>query len=84
MKMPTVSANFGPFLDNHKYIMTNDKENITLKKIRYYQGTIKDFDTFWQDKIKESQKESKLDLESRKKKNDELNKSYKIIPVDNE
>lgn len=64
--------------------MTNDNENITLKKIRYYQGTIKDFDTFWQDKIKESQKESKLNLDDRKKKNDELNKSYKIIPVDNE
>lgn len=64
--------------------MTNDNENITLKKIRYYQGTIKDFDTFWQDKIKESQKESKLNLDDRKKKNNELNKSYKIIPVDNE
>jgi lipid II:glycine glycyltransferase (peptidoglycan interpeptide bridge formation enzyme) len=60
---------------------TEQKENITLKKIRYYQGTIKDFDTFWADKIKESQNESSQGVKDCKSKNEDLNKAFRIIPV---
>ena len=37
----------------HKYSMSS--ENFILKKIRYYQATIADYETFWNEKIKESQ-----------------------------
>jgi hypothetical protein len=59
-----------------------EKENFTLKKIRYYQATISDFETFWNEKIRESQSESSDDIKKLKKHNDELNKDYVIVPIE--
>lgn len=61
-----------------------DKENIILKKIRYYQGSVKDFATFWEEKCKEGVSEESEETKSLKKKNDDLNKSFTIIPVEEE
>ena len=59
-----------------------DKENFILKKIRYYQATIADFETFWNEKIKESQSEISEETKGLKKHNDDLNKDFEIIPVE--
>ena len=59
-----------------------DKENFILKKIRYYQATIADYESFWDEKIKESQSEISDDTKKLKKYNDELNKDFDIIPVE--
>ena len=58
------------------------KENFILKKIRYYQATISDYETFWNEKIKESQSETSDDTKKLKKHNDELNKDFIIVPVE--
>lgn len=59
-----------------------EKENFILKKIRYYQATIADYETFWNEKIKESQSEISDETKSLKKHNDELNKDFDIVPVE--
>jgi hypothetical protein len=64
----------------HKYNMS--KENFILKKIRYYQATIADYETFWNEKIKESQSEISDDTKKLKKHNDDLNKDFNIVPVE--
>ena len=61
-----------------------DKENIILKKIRYYQGSVKDFAIFWEEKCKEGVSEESEETKSLKKRNDDLNKSFTIIPVEEE
>jgi hypothetical protein len=57
-------------------------ENFILKKIRYYQATVSDYETFWNEKIKESQSETSDDTKKLKKHNDELNKDFIIVPVE--
>ena len=57
-------------------------ENFILKKIRYYQATISDYETFWNEKIKESQSEISDETKKIKKRNDELNKDFTIVPVE--
>ena len=59
-----------------------EKENFILKKIRYYQATIADIETFWNEKIKESQSEISEETKGLKKHNDDLNKDFEIIPVE--
>ena len=59
-----------------------EKENFILKKIRYYQATIADFETFWEEKIKESQSEISEETKDLKKHNDDLNKDFDIVPVE--
>ena len=59
-----------------------EKENFILKKIRYYQATIADYETFWNEKIKESQSEISDDTKKLKKLNDDLNKDFDIVPVE--
>ena len=65
---------------NHKYNM--EKENFILKKIRYYQATVSDYETFWNEKIKESQSEISDETKELKKHNDDLNKDFEIVPVE--
>lgn len=60
----------------------NNKEDFTLKKIRYYQGTIEDYKTFWERKIAEGMSEQSEEQKSLKTKNDNLNKSFEIRPVE--
>lgn len=62
--------------------MSLEKENFILKKIRYYQATISDFETFWNEKIKESQTDMSDDIKNIKKHNDNLNKDFEIVPVE--
>lgn len=57
-------------------------ENFILKKIRYYQATVSDYETFWNEKIKESQSETSDDTKKLKKHNDDLNKDFIIVPVE--
>jgi hypothetical protein len=57
-------------------------ENFILKKIRYYQATISDYETFWNEKIKESQSEISDETKKLKKRNDDLNKDFTIVPVE--
>lgn len=59
-----------------------EKENFILKKIRYYQATIDDYETFWDNKIKESQSEISDDTKKLKKHNDDLNKDFEIVPIE--
>lgn len=59
-----------------------EKENFILKKIRYYQASVADFETFWNEKIKESQSEISDDTKKLKKHNDDLNKDFDIVPVE--
>lgn len=61
-----------------------DKENIILKKIRYYQGSVKDFATYWEDRCKEGISEESEETKSLMKRNDDLNKSFTIIPIEEE
>lgn len=62
--------------------MDTNKEDYTLKKIRYYQGTIDDYAQFWERKIAESKADTAVNREDIKKKNDDLNKDYVIRPVE--
>lgn len=66
----------------NKKEVTNDQENFILKKIRYYQGSIKDYETFWNDKISEGEREESPETKSFAKRNAELNKAFEIIPVE--
>lgn len=59
-------------------------ENFILKKIRYYQATVSDYETFWNEKIKESQSELSDKTKKLKKHNDDLNKSFEIVAVEKE
>ena len=59
-------------------------ENFILKKIRYYQATVEDYESFWNEKIKESQSEVSDEIKKIKKHNDNLNKDFYIVPVEND
>ena len=59
-----------------------EKENFILKKIRYYQATVSDYETFWNEKIKESQSELSNETKDLKTHNDDLNKDFEIVPVE--
>lgn len=68
-------------MDKEKKNVVDNQEDFILKKIRYYQGTIDDFDTFWNKKIAEGEKEESPETKSFTKRNAELNKAFEIIPV---
>lgn len=59
-----------------------EKEDFILKKIRHFQGTIDDYKTFWEKKIKEGIEEESEETKSLKAKNDDLNKDFEIYPVE--
>lgn len=65
-----------------KEVHQDNQENFILKKIRYYQGSIKDYDTFWNQKIAEGEKEESPETKAFQKTNAELNKAFEIIPVE--
>lgn len=65
-----------------KEVPQDNQENFILKKIRYYQGSIKDYDTFWNQKIAEGEKEESPETKAFQKTNAELNKAFEIIPVE--
>ena len=72
-------------MDSEKKIRKEDvdnQEDFILKKIRYYQGTIDDYETFWNKKISEGEKEECPETKSFAKRNAELNKAFEIIPVE--
>ena len=69
-------------MDKEKKNVVDGQEDFILKKIRYYQGTIDDFDTFWNKKIAEGEKEESPETKSFAKRNAELNKAFEIIPVE--
>lgn len=58
------------------------EENFLLKKIRYYQGTIKDYETYWNQKMAEGEREESPETKSFAKRNAELNKAFEIVPVE--
>ena len=58
-----------------------EKEDFILKKIRHYQGTIDDYKTYWERRVKEGLEEESEETKSLKKKNDDLNKDFDIYPV---
>lgn len=66
----------------NKKEVADNQENFILKKIRYYQGSIKDYETFWNEKISEGEREESPETKSFAKRNAELNKAYEIIPVE--
>ena len=59
-----------------------DQEDKILKRIRYYQGSIDDFETFWNKKIAEGESEECPERKKIKKKNEEMNYDYTIRPVE--
>ena len=69
-------------MDKEKKNVVDNQEDFILKKIRYYQGTIDDYDTFWKKKIAEGEKEESPETKSFTKRNAELNKAFEIIPVE--
>ena len=72
-------------MDSGKKIRKEDvdnQEDFILKKIRYYQGTIDDYETFWNKKISEGEKEECPETKSFAKRNAELNKAFEIVPVE--
>ena len=69
-------------MDKENKNVVDNQEDFILKKIRYYQGTIDDFDTFWNKKIAEGEKEESPETKSFAKRNAELNKAFEIIPVE--
>ncbi len=69
-------------MDKEKKNMVDGQEDFILKKIRYYQGTIDDYDTFWKKKIAEGEKEESPETKSFTKRNADLNKAFEIIPVE--
>ena len=62
----------------------DNQEDYTLKKIRYYQGTIDDYDSFWKKKIADSESEISSETKGFKKRNADLNRAFEIIPVEDE
>ena len=69
-------------MNKEKKNMVDNQEDFILKKIRYYQGTIDDYDTFWKKKIAEGEKEESPETKSFTKRNADLNKAFEIIPVE--
>ena len=69
-------------MDKEKKNMVDNQEDFILKKIRYYQGPIDDYDTFWKKKIAEGEKEESPETKSFTKRNADLNKAFEIIPVE--
>ena len=69
-------------MDKKKTNVVDNQEDFILKKIRYYQGTIDDYDTFWKKKIAEGEKEESPETKSFTKRNADLNKAFEIIPVE--
>lgn len=72
-------------MDSGKKIRKEDvdnQEDFILKKIRYYQGTIDDYETFWNKKISEGEREECPETKSFAKRNAELNKAFEIVPVE--
>ena len=67
---------------NIKKEVVDNQEDFILKKIRYYQGTIDDYETFWNKKAAEGEKEECPETKSFAKRNAELNKAFEIIPVE--
>ena len=67
---------------NIKKEIVDNQEDFILKKIRYYQGTIDDYETFWNKKISEGEKEECPETKSFAKRNAELNKAFEIVPVE--
>ena len=67
---------------NIKKEVVDNQEDFILKKIRYYQGTIDDYETFWNKKISEGEKEECPETKSFAKRNAELNKAFEIVPVE--
>ena len=61
-----------------------NKENLILKKIRHYQGSVKDFATYWEEKCADGLSEESPETKSLKKQNDDLNKAFTIVPVSDE
>lgn len=58
------------------------EENFILKKIRYYQGSIKDYETYWNQKIADGEREESPETKAFAKSNAELNKAFEIVPVE--
>ena len=69
-------------MNKEKKNVVDSQEDFILKKIRYYQGTIDDYDTFWKKKIAEGEKEESPETKSFTKRNANLNKAFEIIPVE--
>ena len=69
-------------MNKEKKNVVDGQEDFILKKIRYYQGTIDDYDTFWKKKIAEGEKEESPETKSFTKRNADLNKAFEIIPVE--
>ena len=72
-------------MDTEKNIqkeIVDNQEDFILKKIRYYQGTIDDYETFWNKKAAEGEKEECPETKSFAKRNAELNKAFEIVPVE--
>jgi hypothetical protein len=72
-------------MDKEKKIkkeVADNQEDFILKKIRYYQGTIDDYETFWNKKAAEGEKEECPETKSFAKRNAELNKAFEIVPVE--
>ena len=67
---------------NIKKEVVDNQEDFILKKIRYYQGTIDDYETFWNKKAAEGEKEECPATKSFAKRNAELNKAFEIVPVE--
>ena len=67
---------------NIKKEVVDNQEDFILKKIRYYQGTIDDYETFWNKKAAEGEKEECPETKSFAKINAELNKAFEIVPVE--
>ena len=67
---------------NIKKEVVDNQEDFILKKIRYYQGTIDDYETFWNKKAVEGEKEECPETKSFAKRNAELNKAFEIVPVE--
>ena len=65
-----------------KQEVPSGEENFLLKKIRYYQGSIKDYETYWNQKMAEGEREESPETKSFAKRNAELNKAYEIVPVE--
>ena len=68
-------------MSKDKNDIVDNQENFILKKIRYYQGSVADFDTFWKQKSEEGEKEECPETKACKVRNAELNKAFEIVPV---
>lgn len=62
-------------------VKKEEGEDFILKKIRYYQGTIDDFQSYWDKRTAEGERELSPETRSIKPKNDALNKAFEIVPV---